>query len=379
MPALAWPARLIGPIRLPHAVDIADYAPPPPSLLSALRAWRLRHKRRRLLARAYFKRRDLTCLADRTARIGPKTILAFACIRDEAVRLPHFLAHHRALGVGHFLIVDNASSDGSRDLLLAAPDVSLWSTQASYRAARFGLDWLNHLLARYGHGHWCLTLDADELFHYPKCDSRDLAALTGALQAQGRESYGALMLDLYPKGRLGTQAYRPGDDPLAVLRWFDPEGYRIRVQPRLGNLWIQGGPRARKFFAETPERAPTLNKVPLVRWHWRYAYVNSTHSLLPRRLNDLHQRGNGLLLHTKFLPQVVERARIEKVRGEHFGLAHHYDGYYDGLVAGPDLWHDGAQRFENWRQAEAVGLISPGSWGENPVEFRGEPGNGKKS
>jgi hypothetical protein len=31
-----------------------------------------------------------------------------------------------------------------------------------------------------------------------------------------------------------------------------------------GNLWIQGGPRARRFFADDPERAPALNKIPLV-------------------------------------------------------------------------------------------------------------------
>ena len=41
------------------------------------------------------------------------------------------------------------------------------------------------------------------------------------------------------------------------------------------NLAIQGGPRAR-FFAKDPRRAPTLNKVPLVRWQRGYVYVNST-------------------------------------------------------------------------------------------------------
>ena len=37
-----------------------------------------------------------------------------------------------------------------REYLLAQPDVSLWSTDASYKAARFGMDWINHLLRRHG-------------------------------------------------------------------------------------------------------------------------------------------------------------------------------------------------------------------------------------
>ena len=51
------------------------------------------------------------------------------------------------------------------------------------------------------------------------------------------------------------------------------------------NLWLQGGTRDRVFFADRPECAPTLNKLPLVSWRRRYVYVNSTHSMLPPRLN----------------------------------------------------------------------------------------------
>jgi hypothetical protein len=354
--------RIWGPAILPRAVRLEDYQPPQLSVMTLWRAWRSRSKRRRFLARAYLKRREITAVADRTAEIQAGAILGFACIRDEAVRLPYFLDYHRKLGVDHFLIVDNASSDGSGAFLRSQPDVSLWHTTASYRGSRFGIDWLNHLLARHGNGHWCLTLDADELFVYPHCDSRDLRALTGWLERRGQASYGALLVDLYPKGPVGAQDYRAGDDPLSVIPWFDPAGYRRQVQPREGNLWVQGGPRDRMFFRDAPERAPTLNKVPLVRWHWRQAYVNSTHSILPPGLNDPHRQGGGVLLHTKFLPGVVERAGIEKARGEHFGVASQYADYYDRVIAGPDFWHPGSARYEGWQQFEALGLLSRGGW-----------------
>lgn len=332
-----------------------------------LAAYRLRWKRRRLLARAIRKRSELARVIDRTAGIETDDILCFAVIRNEAVRLPWFLDHHRRLGVAHFLIVDNESDDGSDALLAEQPDVSLWRTGAGYKASRFGVDWVNWLLARYGHGHWCLTLDADETLVYPYWDTRDLRALTAWLDRQGREIFGAMMLDIYPKGPVGAQSYQAGDDPSAVLQWFDPANYGMRVQRPMGNLWLQGGPRARAFFADDPRRAPTLNKVPLVRWNRRFAYVNSTHSLLPPRLNRIYETDggeapSGLLLHSKFLNVSVARAGEEKTRGEHFSNSALYDRYYDAVAADPDLWCMASQRLGGWRKMEALGLMSRGGW-----------------
>jgi hypothetical protein len=330
-------------------------------------AYRLRWRRRRLLARAVAKRRQLTAVNDRTGQIARGDILCFATLRNEALRLPHFLDHHRRLGVGHFLMVDNDSSDGTRDLLASQPDVSIWRTQHSYKHSRFGMDWLTWLMMRHGHGNWCLTLDADECLIYPYHDTRPLPALCGWLEAQGRVSMGALMLDMYPRGPLSAQPYRAGADPFETLCWFDAGNYSMRRKPDLQNLWIQGGPRARMFFAADPRRAPTMGKVPLIKWHWRYAYASSTHSALPRRLNHVYDRDggeltSGVLLHSKFLDTVVDRATEEKHRQEHFANSALYAGYYDALAADPDLWSARSTRLIGWRQLEGLGLMSRGGW-----------------
>lgn len=330
-------------------------------------AYRLRWKRRRLLYRAWRKRHQLRPVADRTGDITPETILAAVTVRNEMVRLPFFLEHHRKLGVGHFLMVDNGSDDGTAAYLADQPDVSLWSTTHSYKLSRFGMDWLTWLQIRHAHGHWCLTLDADEIFIYPYHDTRPLRALTDWLDENDRSSLGALMLDMYPKGRLQDHPYRPGDDPFDTLCWFDAGNYMIRKKPDLHNLWIQGGPRARSFFADRPRRAPTMGKMPLVKWHWRYAYVSSTHSLLPRRLNRVYceeggERLSGVLLHTKFLNVVIEKSAEEKIRREHFENSDLYETYYDSLIGNPELWCEGSARFTSWRQLEAMGLMSRGEW-----------------
>ncbi|MBA3909757.1 MAG: glycosyl transferase family 2 [Rhodobacter sp.] len=333
----------------------------------AWRAFQLRLRRRGLLWRALRRRGQLAPVADRSAAIARGDILCFMCLRNEAARLPFLLAHNRRLGVRHFLIVDNASTDGTAALLADQPDVSLWRTAASYKASRFGMDWLTWLMLRHGHGHWCLTLDADEVLIYPYWQTRPLAALTEWLDRQGQASFGALTVDMYPEGPVSQGSHAPGDDPIDHLKWFDGGNYQVQVQPRMRNLWIQGGARARAFFSGQPRRAPTLNKTPLVRWHWRYAYVNSTHTLLPPHLNEVYdleggELTSGVLLHTKFLPGIVDRSAEEKARGEHFGDGAQYAAYYDRLTADPVLHCSASTRYTGWRQMEALGLMSRGGW-----------------
>lgn len=330
-------------------------------------AYRNRLRRRQLLLRAFLRRKDLTQVNNQTATIQDNDVLCFVCVRNEARRLPAFLAHNRRLGVGHFLIVDNASDDATAAILADQPDVSVWRTAASYKASRFGMDWLTWLMLQFGHGHWCLTLDADEILVYPYWETRSLRALTDWLEQQRRTSFGALTVDMYPDGPVSRQDLSGADDPIAHLRWFDSGNYQVQVQPRLRNLWIQGGARARAFFADEPRKAPTLNKTPLVRWHWRYAYVNSTHALLPPRLNEVYatdggELTSGVLLHTKFLPEIVERSLEEKLRGEHFADGAQYEAYYDRLVMDPVLHCATSTRYTGWRQLEALGLMSRGGW-----------------
>lgn len=324
----------------------------------------LRWERRWRVARGRWKRRELRPAAGHPRPVPPRGVLVFSVMRDEATRLDAFLAHYRGMGAAHFLIVDNGSSDGTDRRLAREPDVSLWRTGASYAASGCGTDWLNGLLCRHGHGRWTLSVDADELLVYPYCDSRPLPALCDWLEAGGKRSMAAMLIDLYPRGPVCQRddAGADADEPV----WFDPANYVISVNRRYRNLWIQGGPRMRAFFADAPKLAPALNKIPLVRWDRSYAYVASTHALLPRGLNLVYGRDGGemlcgALLHTKFTAGFVGRARQEAARGEHFDGAREYRRYARG---GGDivLWTPQSARYRDWRQLDALGLISAGGW-----------------
>ena len=319
-----------------------------------------------MLWRALRARHGMTVLADRTASIRAGDVLGLACVRNEARLLPWWLDHHRRLGVSHFLIVDNGSDDGTPDLLRGQPDVSLWSAPGSYRDTRFGMDWVMWLLTRYGHGHWCLTLDADEGLTFPHDDSRTLRDLTGELDRRGQPALPALMLDMYPEGPVGDCVYSAGTDPFQDQCWFDATGYRRQRQQPLDAAWVQGGPRDRVFFADDPRRAPTLNKLSLVRWNRRFAYVNSTHTMLPIRLNRVDLRADcvtGAILHAKFIDQSLAKAREDQRRRAHFHDPDAFAGYYRRLLDRPTLHHAGSVRLTaGWRQLCDLGLMSTGGW-----------------
>lgn len=330
-------------------------------------SYRLRWHRKILRLRSSIKAHQLTCVQNRTAQIGRGDILLFCTFRNEDQRLPYFLKYYRDLGVDHFLLVDNDSDDGGGDYVASQPDVSLWRTKGSYGAARYGMDWLGHLLARYGVGHWTLTVDSDEFFVYPFCDTRPIHALADWLDASQVRSFGAMLLDMYPKGPVSAQPYGRGDDPFTIANWFDAGNYTMTRNRLMRNLWIQGGPRARMFFADQPRNAPALNKIPFVKWQRPYAYVSSTHMLLPRGLNLVYdqqggEKTSGVLLHPKFLDTFTHRAAQETARGEHYASAREYQSYADRAGGDPDFWCQWSEQYINWRQLEILGLMSKGNW-----------------
>jgi hypothetical protein len=343
-------------------LDPEEYAARP-TTWRLWRRYRLVWRRRYLLFKAFRARHALTLVQDKTTQIRNDDILCFVTLRNEADRLPHFLKHHRALGVDHFMIVENDSQDGSAEYLKSQPDVSIWQTNASYRGARFGVSWLTWLQRRYGRDHWCLTLDCDELLIYPNHDQIDLQELTSELDRRKMRSFRTVMIELFPKGPIDQKTCSSNDDPVSILPYFDAHNFVRRVHPEFLSLIEKGGVRTRYFFDDVAEHGPPMHKTPLVKWHRSFAYADSTHTILPRFLNQNYgpERITGALLHTKFLPSVVAKSADEAHRAQHFADPKKFEAYYDELVGSPDFWHEGAETYKNWQQLVELGLMSEGA------------------
>jgi hypothetical protein len=261
-------------------------------------------------------------------------------------------------------MIDNGSDDGFLDWATTQPDVTAWRTEASYRASNFGMLWCNALLARHGVGRWCVTVDPDEFLVYPNMETRDLHALTAFLDEEKRPCMHALLIDAYSDRPLTETVLEEGADPFEVCRFFDGDGY-IQNPGWGGGTWVQGGPRLRVHFRDTPEMAPALNKIPLVRWEPHFHYRMSTHDAWPWKLNRAHKAGEvsttGALFHFKFVSKLKEKALEEATRGEHYAGGREYARYRDS-VADAFFAEGISHRYVGPNQLIDLGLMSAGRW-----------------
>jgi hypothetical protein len=312
----------------------------------------------------------LRSVQNNTGKIGRNTILAFATLRNEAPRIPYFLEHYRRLGVGHFLFVDNGSTDNFHDLVTGQNDISVWRTEASYKASNFGMHWLNALLGRYGVGHWCVTVDPDELLIYPFYETRDLTDLTSWLETHRRVSMFCLVLDMYSNGPVAQAHCAPGQNPLQVAPYFDGNGYVQTFATTRAEVFTQGGPRRRIFFRQHPAKAPAINKTSLVKWRKGYNYLSSMHTHSHKVVNRPHGKEDqedllptGCLLHFKFLSVLAEKAKEEVVRREHYDNSNEYIAYKQVLDSNEDnLFYEHSLKFENSAQLIELGFMHRGTW-----------------
>jgi hypothetical protein len=309
----------------------------------------------------------LRSVSNKTERIKADDILLFCTLRNEAFRIEWFLEYYRRIGVNHFFFVDNGSTDNFLPLVVNQPDVSVWHTTASYKNSNFGMHWLNALLRRYGRGHWCVTVDPDEFLIYPFCETRNLRELTEWLDSNGRSSMFCLLLDMYSDRPVRETHCAAGKNPLLVAPYFDGGGYTQDFNSRLGNVWVQGGPRRRVFFRRTPSSAPALNKTALVKWRWDYSYISSMHTLTHPRLNRPHSgqelMPTGCLLHFKFLSALKEKAEEEISRKQHYDGSLEYIGYKNIIdTEGDNLLYSGSVKYASSAQLIELGLMQRGMW-----------------
>jgi hypothetical protein len=329
---------------------------------------------------------DLTPGRQRARR--PGEIIVFARCRNETLRLPAFLDHYRTLGANRFVVVDNASTDGTTDYLVAQPDVLTFRTTDAYAEADGGTAWLNALLAECGSGGWCVTVDIDELFVYPGSENTPLPVFTSHLERTGCDAVLAVLLDLYPAGAVRDCTYASGGDLVRAAPHFDSSPYvRTPVEVSPGEH-IRGGMRERVFYPELRARSrlraswdravdrvshmpglrrssrlrslrrgdgPCLTKVPLVRWDAASAYLASNHWISPKAV----AQESGALLHFKFLGDLPRRAIEEAARGQYYENAAAYRRYAAILAERPELslMYPGSARYAGSRQLVELGLI----------------------
>ncbi len=287
-------------------------------------------------------------------------IRVFLVVRNEALRLPSTLRHHRALGADRFFVIDNGSTDKTLDYLAAQPDVHIFSTAERYSLSHYGVAWVNRLLDAFGTGHWTLTIDADEQFIYPHYEQVKLPDFCRFLDSIGADAVPCLLLDMYSNRTVQDTVHDPNGPLLDTCGYFDRAPYRLSRSPQFPHIEIYGGLRERLFRdIETEQHSPTISKAPLVKWKPGTRFTQSTHFLTAGKVAPLL----ATLLHFKFLSDFHQRVALEVRRGEHFNGAAEYRAYAEMLRANGPVNFIGNQsvKFASSAQLVELGLMTTGS------------------
>lgn len=311
-------------------------------------------------------------------KIRPDSLVAYCVIYNEMYYLPAFLKHYRALGIEQFVFIDDCSTDESVSFLKSQNDTVIVRADMRYgdklNGKRAGPQWKTILAQQYLLGRWALCVDADEflVFH-----SRSLPDLILQAEAVGSQALGAVMVDMYPSNahKLETlDSPQSLQDMLQSYSCFDKGPYIVwqsgALRPRVVNegaserLLRQQGikssdysslfVRLREYFGK--KRVRSIFKVPLVKWHAEFQYLDA------HTLNHPPSAEDGLaLLHFKYtsalqhkIAWAKERKSFSKASRGYFAM----DAMLSTIQETPDgLTYEGTLRYSSYGDLEAAGIV----------------------
>ena len=252
----------------------------------------------------------------------------FSVMKDEGYFLPAFFDHYRKLGVQHFFVLDDRSTDGTADYLSDQPDCTLLKCGFTYgqrvkirgrfrfwknRETRIGVELKRLLPRRFCEGKWCIYADADEFLLLPVQFS-GLAEFLCEMDARGHSLAVSSMTVFYPE-RLrdieggGLERPRSLDDLIAVAPFleglptiqFDQES-RIRragvtVDQRLLQKHGLVGPGERGWGGS--------HKVSIFR-PGRSVYLTGSHNASKNPSPDFL----NCVAHFKYTPDLIRRIQL---------------------------------------------------------------------
>ena len=331
-------------------------------------------------------------------------VVAVILAYNEALRFPHFLDHYRALGVSHFIVIDNNSDDGTASLLELQPDISVIPTANPYR--EYKSIWRQLICERYLRERWVIFPDVDELFVYPGWPDLSINDLVRYLDSCDYRALFCPMVDMYPKGALKNFSYEMGDGFLEVCPWFDTKGYRYnplkgshRRRYKTPSRHVFGGTRERLFHQDAkrrknlldkallegpfslaakapegelgraidhilfklvkkalPDTAAVQSKVPLIKWQSGYRFSGGVHGI-DKQIKTAPEW--GVLLHFKYLDDFQTKVTEAIERKQHTGDASHYRDYNSQMdrLMEEGLHYDGSTLFSGVQSLIDCGLV----------------------
>lgn len=262
---------------------------------------------------------------------NPKGIVLFSIMRNERFFIEVFLKHYRELGVDHFLILDDDSDDGTREILTEQHDVTVLESEFGYGEVyrRLSLPFLRLQEMRAGirlkallpsamlENQWCVYADADEYSILPP-EIHSLQQLVSELDRMSYRLALGVVVEFYPRtySDLDQDVEDPEslDDLLNMAPYFDAaqlldvneEGGIERLRPSAsGRLFRQYGVPLGNTSGSKKHRGSATHKLPLIKPGHRVKLL-SGHKASVSASPDLALT----VAHFKFTPDVLRRTNL---------------------------------------------------------------------
>jgi glycosyltransferase involved in cell wall biosynthesis len=312
------------------------------------------------LTRVVARRKAGRVISKIDSRPIPKStneLRAFIVARNESLRLPFLLDSYFSRGVDRIFVLDHNSSDDTGSIVLSYKNTHLFCTCDTFRNKQY---WIEFLLGLYGRKHWCLIVDADEIFLYPHYERVTLKQLCGFLDRERFNAVDCVLLDMYPNVPLNQVHYTRGNDPLLIASWFDNGGFealpRGPIYYKEDNLvhegpeTIIGGMRKRVFGVNA-----WMSKFPLVKFKSSMSLAVGTHIIQGARVANIR----GAVLHFKFLQDFVSNVEREAARKQYWNDSAEYQQYkaVTSKSQALNLYASVSTKFEGSKQLLDLGIL----------------------
>ena len=146
-------------------------------------------------------------------------LLVISVVRNGELYIKSFMDHYRAMGVKHFVFLDNASTDRTVELLCGQESVTVLQTDAPYK--KYENTMKRYLAERFSAGRWNLCADIDELFDYPFSETLSLGDFLRYLNDNSYTAVVAQMLDMFSDTPLAELESKPDDQLKEKYVYYD--------------------------------------------------------------------------------------------------------------------------------------------------------------
>lgn len=302
----------------------------------------------------------------------------FSLVRNEATLLPYFFHHYRGLGIDHFFVYDDQSTDETPALLRAQPDCTVLTSphrfgdvcgmSTSGVPKRFCSLLRETLPPAFARGRWAVVVDADELMILPP-GIDTLPQMCRLLDARGQRYATAPMVDFYAE----TLATEPaaGASPFAACPYFDAgplyEWDGSQITPRRFFRGVRA--RLHRFMAAThPWIMEDLYGSPQPAWMtkcWKVPLLKDGQGIARRGDHEISvppaTNCDVALAHFKFLAGLEGKVAAAVADAQYFGHSLEYRFLQAAIatIGHRSLLGPESRRFTGSESLVQSGLLQP--------------------